>query len=323
MFKALMKFVPQMDQAALKKMEAQLSARFRKVAKSFGRGLKGALQTLTMTGGPIAIALGFLTKMLSPLREIQEAMDNILSRSNDIATNARHFGADAGKLIKLSEMAKIKGLDENSLFMLMSKFQNAVAEAEADPSKPSSVSNFVGSKDIADAFFEFIQTLQDLNKTDQNRSLLVQKEVFGEKQILKASDFINADFKELLKALGVVSAKDLGKSVKNMADLDLKDKTLEARRNLVDFMDKGSIINQDFINEKDKREKQRLADENANLRLYTSLSKMDQGMAEIIAMMQRLMGEVTKIVVKVTELSASIKQLSISRVFKGLFGGGN
>jgi hypothetical protein len=59
---------------------------------------------------------------------------------------------------------------------------------------------------MAEAFFEFVQSMQNLTDTQKS---LVQQEVFGERQILKVSEFLNADFRKISREVGGPSAEEL------------------------------------------------------------------------------------------------------------------
>lgn len=311
MFKETLLIKPKLESGDLNNMERSLSRRFGNVAKKFGKGLVGAL-----TGGGIAgLALGLVDKLLNPLKETQEAIDKVLKQGDDIVTNAKQFGTTAGKLFRLQQIAKSTGLDEGSLDLLITKFQSAVAEAAADPNKQTSVRQFVGQKDTAAAFFEFIQSLQKLNKTQQ---LLVQTEVFGEKQILKMADFLQTDFAAQTKLVGGPKSEKLTPSLEKLAGLnDLKD-ALEANRNLNDVVKKAAIINADMVKSQNDRAKLDLQRENQQIKSYNDLAAISNASNELVNLAKSASLGLTAMLVKVTDLSNNVKKLTESRAVKGL-----
>jgi hypothetical protein len=241
-YKEILQIVPQLSSSDLNRIERSLSTRFGNIAKKFGSGLKAAI-----TGGGItALALGVIDKILNPLKETQDAIDKILGQANDLSEMAKEFNTSSGKLFKLQKLGEAKGLDSGTLNMLMEKFQVAVAEAIHDPAKDTSVRQFaVPGQDMADMFLNFVQSLQKMkNKSDK---LLVEQEVFGEKQILKSAEFLNADFPELMKKLGLGSGDaytgkiDKGSKLKDEAQL------LEAKRNADDMMNKLGRVNEGMV----------------------------------------------------------------------------
>lgn len=318
MFKETLLIKPKLDASDLNKMERTLSQRFGNIAKKFGKGLTSALAG----GGLAGLALGLVDKLLNPLKETQEAIDRVLKQGDDIVTNAKQFGTTAGKLFRLQQIAKSTGLDEGSLDMLINKFQNAVAEAAIDPSKPSAVRNFVGDKDTAESFFQFIQSLQKLNKTQQ---LLVQQEVFGEKQTLKMADFLQTDFAAQSKLLGGPTAEQLTPRIQKLGDLnDMKD-ALEARRTLNDMFKKGATITDAMVKSQDAQEKIRLERENKQIQSYNDLAAISSTSNMILNKVNEAILGIAAMVAKLEGLLQIGKKISDSRVLKGLFklmGGG-
>lgn len=319
MFKEILYIMPKLSSQALNEMDRALSGRFGKIAKKFGKGLLASL-----TGGGIAgLALGFIDKILNPLKETQEAIDRVLKQGDDVVTNAKQFGTTAGKLFRLQKIAQSTGLEEGSLNMLLEKFQTAVAEATADPTKATSVRQFVGSKDMAEAFFEFIQSLQKMTKEQQ---ILVQQEVFGEKQILKMADFLQTDFAKQAKILGGPSSEQLTPSIEKLGDLnDLKD-ALQARRELSDVITKSKTINEGMVRSADERARLDLEKENKQIKSYQDLAAISNASNELLNLGKEALLGVTSLVVKVTDLSNNVRKLTDSKAVRGmmkLFGGGN
>jgi hypothetical protein len=316
MFKEILKIIPKLDSAALRAMQNALQTRFTAVAKKFGKGMLNAIKG----GGVAGIVLGLVDKFLNPLKEVQEALDRTLAQGDDIVTNAKQFGTTAGKLFKLQELGRSTGLDPDQLFTLINKFQTAVAEAEADKTKDTSVRAFVGEQDMAEAFFEFIQQLQ---KMDKNQQLLVQQEVFGEKQILKMADFLQTDFAKQINLIGAKGSEIYTPGLIKAADLkDLKD-AFEARRNLDDSVTKGRIINEGMITSQDRIAKVELRRENASLASYQSLSSISENTNKIFALLEKCLLALADLLTTVKQMAALVKKLAPSRLLKGLFGGGD
>lgn len=331
MFSEVLKIIPKLDQKDLKAMQDALQSRFTKLTKSFGKGL-----VATLKGGGIAgIALGLIDKLLNPLKEVQEAIDRTLKTSDDLATNAKQFNTETGKLAKLVTLAKATGLDQENLFTLITKFQTAVAQAKANPKDESvnSVRNFVNEKDTATAFFGFIQSLDKMSK---NQQVLVQQQVFGEKQILKMADFIQSigdpkALAEIVKNTGMdkITAAKLTGSIDKLANLnDLQD-ALAAGRDMRDMISKSGVINEGMIRNRDKSERLQLERENARIKSYNDLAALSQTADKIFAIVDQgvaLLGNlVTKVLPFVDKMSAAVDRFMKSpmvRGVKGLFGGG-
>ena len=322
MFTDILKIVPKIDDAEMRKMQTQLQSRFSKIAKSFGKGIANAFKG----GGIAAIGLSLIDKVLNPLKETQEAIDRMLKTSDDIATNATQFNTSTGKLFKLVQLGKAQGLDQDNLFQLITKFQTAVAEAKADPSKDSAVRQFTGVEDTAEGFFTFIQSLQKMNRNDQ---LLVQQQVFGEKQILKMAEFLQSDFPQILKDTGLGKASDvgLGQNLDKLAGLEYKDRVNQVRRETGDVFTKGALINENMIKARDQAERANLARENQRIQSYTDLQNISNTTTQImtlveggISMLGKLIGIVTPAMEKMTLALDKFMKSTLIRGVKSLFG---
>lgn len=320
MFSDILKIVPQLDTAALRSLERKLQGRFTKIAKHFGRGLKNAM----LGGGVVGLALGLVDKILNPLKEVQEAIDRSLKSSGDIANNAKQFNTDAGKLYKLIQLARGAGLDQENLFLLMSRFQNSVAEARNNPEAPgaAAVRNFVGEGDTAEGFFQFIQSLQ---KMDRDQQVLVQQAVFGERQILKMAAFLQQDFPKLFSDIGLdkVTSAKLANSIDKLDSLSALADVLAARRETDDMLAKGRVINESMIRSRDQSERLNLQRENQRIQSYKDLSAISDTGTKIMTLVEEGVQELGKgirmITPKINQIVETLDRWSKSPMLRGLF----
>lgn len=321
MFSEVLKIIPQIDSKDLAKMEKSLQSRFTKIAKGFGKGLANVLKG----GGIAGVALALIDKLLNPLKEVQEAIDRSLSKGDDLATFAAQFNTTSGRLAKVQAMGEASGLDAEGLRMLLVKFQGAQSEARADRSKDTSVRNFADRQDTLEAFFEFIQSLQKLNKGDQLR---VQTEVFGERQILKASEFLNANFEDLGKKFARFDAAKLTGAADKLANLSDMNDQLAAIRGLDDLQAKAGVINSGMIRAKDQSERLNLQKENARIQSYKDLQAISDSVTKIMGIVEQglaLLGSlIQKLLPFIDQASDFIKKFMKSpmvRGIKNIFGG--
>lgn len=324
MFKEILKIKPQVDNGDLRKMESTLNRRFGKVAKKFGRGLLNAVKG----AGIVGLALSVISKIINPLQAVQESIDRILKQGDDLVTFSKQFGTTAGKLAKLEAFGKATGVESDFLFQNLSKFQTRVAEATADPKRQTSVRAFAGREDTADAFFEFIQGLQKASKNDQ---ALAVREVFGEDAGVRLADFIGADFQKLNKEFfGKFNSDQLTQAATKAGGLsDLQD-ALGAQRGLGDLINKSRTINEGMIRAQDRRERAELERETQRIQSYKSLSNISEASTQIMVLVEKgiiMLGELiekfTGVSKKINELVGYVKKLSVSRIFRGIFGGGD
>ena len=325
MFSEVLKIIPQIDPKDLAKMERSLQSRFTKIAKGFGKGIMNVFKGAGIAG----VAMALIDKLLNPLKEVQESIERTLKMSDDIATNAAQFNTQTGKLFKLVQLGKATGLDQDNLFQLITKFQTAVAQAKADPkdASVSSVRAFTGQTDTAEAFFNFIQSLQ---RMDKNTQVLVQQQVFGEKQILKMADFLQTDFAKKFTEVGLdkVSTSKLTGSIEKLAGLnDLAD-VLQARRETQDIMAKSGVINESMIRSRDKSERLNLEKENARIKSYNDLAAISDSVTKIfgvveqgLAMLGNLISKLTPFIDKMSGAVDKFMKSPVVRGVKSLFGG--
>jgi hypothetical protein len=322
----ILKIIPKMDSSDLKKLEDQLQSRFTKISKKFGKGLMDVLKG----GGIAGLALGLIDKLLNPLQAVQESIDRMLKTSDDLATQANQFNTSSGKLFKLVQIGKSAGLDQEGLFTLITKFQTAVAQAKADPNDQSvsAVRNFTNEKDTALNFFNFIQSLQ---KLDRNQQLLVQQQVFGEKQIGKMSEFLNLDFAKQFRATGLdnQSSETFTKSIDKMAKLsDLAD-ILKVKNENKDIIDKSRVINESMIKQRAKSDALALEKENLQIKSYNDLAAISDTVSKImlivgqgVGLIGKLINMVTPFINQATDFMQKFLKSPLMRGVRGLFGGG-
>lgn len=317
MFKEILKLVPTLDQAAMNKMTNTLSTRFMSVAKKFHAGMKNLL-----TGGGITgVALALVDKILNPIKEVQEAMDRMLKQSDDIVTNAKQFGSSTGELAKLQTIAKSTGLDPNDLNVLITKFQTAIAEAKADPTKDTSVRQFANDTNMVDSFFQFIQGLQ---KLDKNQQVLVQKEIFGEKQILKMADFLNTNLVSQREKVGGATSQELTSAIDRTGELNDLSDLLRAQREEMDQLTKGRIITEKMVRQIHEAEIEKLKRENKNIdENFENLKNMSIGVERMQGMMQDAISKLTEMVTSMVDINKKVKDFSNNSFFKYFKGWGN
>lgn len=319
MFSEVLKIIPRLDTATATAMERNLNTRFQRIAKKFGGGIMSVIKS----GGVLGVATALIDKVLNPLQSIQESIEKTLQTGGDLQTYSEQFGTSAGSLARLQAFGRAKGLEPEGVRLLLGKFQSSLAQATADPSKPSAVSAFVGRDDIGEAFFEFIQAMQKLDPVSRN---LVQAQVFGEKQILKAADFLNADFKQLAFQIGGPSAQQLSRDIGKLDSAgDVLDIT-RASRELNDLTTKARLIGPNTINGIIAGEDVALADDNRRLARYDDLKKISMATDKIVKLAEKaylqlapVLGTYLPELIKNIELAA--KGIETSRAVRGMLPG--
>lgn len=274
MFSEILKIIPKLDSSSLNGMERGLNDRFKKVSKKFG----GALKIASIA----ALGSAFLSQILSPLKEVRGIIDSTLGRADDVTTFAEQFNTTTEKLLQLQSLASLKGVDADGLNVLLGKFQSARAEAKADPNKPSSVRNFLTNEDTADAFFQFLQARQKLNPDERN---LVDQNVFGEKQILKNSEFFGSNWEESFNALKTVDFSSVASAAAALEKLESKSQINKTILGLVDLVQKGGgsdpIINKGTISSMAQADMAKQLRENKQIADFKTINDVDMQLEEI------------------------------------------
>lgn len=279
MFTDILRIKPQLDDKDLNAMDKKLSQRFSKIAKGFGKGLKLA--------AGLALGASVLDKLINPLQDVKAAIDRTLGKADDIVTNAGQFNTTTRNMVKLRALADVNGLGPEQLDTLLTKFQGAVAQFRANPKDESvsSVANFAGEKDIAVGFFNFITSLQKMNKDQQ---VLVQQQVFGEKQILKMAEFLQANFEESAKTLQKVDFDKVAKSAEKLAGLEQIDRNNKVIRGLNDIVDKSNVINKGTIANVNKSEVNALMRENGQIARSAAAFSAEENIAKLSENVEKL-----------------------------------
>lgn len=330
MLTEILKIQPKLDEGDMSKMEKQLGSRFSRIAKGFGKALKGASM--------LALGSAVLDKLINPLQEVKAAIDRTLGKADDIVTNAKQFNTSTENLIKLRALGNVKGVSNENMDLLITKFQGAVAQAKQNPSDPanSAVSNYVNEKDSALAFYNFITQLQ---KMDKNTQLLVQQQVFGEKQVLKMAEFLqDVDFKESAAVLAKVNFKKVADATEKLGTLADKDQGNKTVRELNDLVGKAGVIGGSTVSNMNKAEINNLNRENGRIGRSGQMFTAEENMQKMQENLEILTNELlTKIPIIFTametivdllrksvegwrQLIELIKGSSIVKGIKGFFG---
>lgn len=277
MFTEVIKLIPQMDSAALNSMFTNLNKRFAGVAKAFGKGMGAALKF-----GPIfALVSTLVSKLLNPLEKAEEIIDKILGKSGDLQDSAEELETTPGRLARLEALGQMKGLDPAVMRTLLTKFQTDLSQEKENERlglKPGLLRNFTGESDTAEAFFQFIQSLQTL---PPEQKVLAQTQVFGERIRGRASAFFNdQDYQGKLDTLPSESV--INRAVTRADNMGDRLDELDTVRALKAFVNKATtgiqpVMITDIVQGRsiqDKAESETLARYENNKKMYLEIQKI-------------------------------------------------
>lgn len=318
MWSEILKIKPTLDNADLNKMVSTLSTRFNDVAKKFskglGNGIKGAgnsLRNLILGGGVFGLAGGLINKMLNPLKETQDTLEKMLSNADDLSTNAGRFDTTAGRLFKLQSIAQSAGVKPEDFTMAMGRFHTAIAQARLDQLDPKKtpeekqgpLSAFLGEKDTAEAFFQFIQALQ---KESPDKRALIQEQVFGQKLIGKLADFVQLDFPKQIQLLRARTAEEYDAAIENPASLkDRLDAEITALQ-MEDMIKKSKLVNDGSVDALIADQRKTLNRENRNLAQFEGLKAAQMSMDKLSEKLEEVL---VKFVVRIPDIMAVFEEL--------------
>jgi hypothetical protein len=194
----ILKIKPILDQAAAKLMQANLSGRFAQVAQRFGKGLQSVIK-----GSILGISLGLLNKLLNPLEALEDKIKSLLGQGTEVTDMADRLGTSPGQLQQLQDVAASLGVGPDQFKTMITKYAEAIEKGRqelANPfEQPSAASiglkQFVGEKDIAKSFTDFLASLQARGK--------------GEGEFVPLSARAQRQFNEAAQKGAPVSQEDL------------------------------------------------------------------------------------------------------------------
>lgn len=288
MLSEVLKIIPKLDDKELNAMEKQLGSRFSKIAKGFGKGLKAA--------SVLALGAAVLDKLINPLQEVKAAIDRTLGKADDVVTNAKQFNTSTENLLKIRALGNVRGVSNENIDQLLTKFQGAVAQAKLNPNDPanSSVKNYINEKDTGLAFYNFITQLQ---KMDKNQQVQVQQQVFGQKQVLKMAELLqDTGFKESAQSLQKVDFAKVAAATEKLATLNDKADADKTVRELNDLIGKAAVIGKGTVANVNKAAINDLNRENGRIGRSGAMFTAEENLAKIQDNLEVLLNElVTKI----------------------------
>lgn len=318
MMSAILKIKPQLDQAEAAKMEKSLFARFKNVGKTVKKTLKDVV-----SGGLLGFAVGLAQSMLSPIEEVENRIKSMLDRATDLRDISEEFGTSAGKMQNLQNVAMINGLKPDQLKSMMESFKQTVDEAENKifrkedlDEKTSLVKGFVGSKDMAEAFFQFVQSLREI-QGQQRES--IEKSLFGKVMYGGAKRFIdNAGVVSMANPNPNVQAvNNQVEKLSTMGDNYQLNKMIQDQEEMRNY---AISLNERFINGMVANEERQKARELRQLQNYDELAKARLAIDKLNGIMENITGLLTKLVTYLGDFITYLQKAPWAKGFMKVIG---
>ena len=276
LFNEILRLRPQLDRGQLNNMQRQLNTRFGNVAKRFGSGLKTAFMGFAK-GALIAGAVTAITRLLNPIREVDDAISNILDKADNIATRARQFGVEAGKYFKISQLAEASDLQQAQLDQMISRFQ--VELERSRETGTGALAGFTGESDVISAFYRFMQAAQRLSEDERAK---LYSDIFGERPSGRAAEFLMQDFQRLQKDLRLRPFTEYTSEINRLAALQDREAIYRTIRERDErFFGVGGQITHDMLRQRDVAERQRIREVDLQAQMYDEMQALNLATGEI------------------------------------------
>jgi hypothetical protein len=162
-FNEILRIKPVLDDASAKQMEQSLSSRFARVAGRFGQGLKSVIK-----GSFLGISLGLISRLLNPIEALEDKIKKLLGEGTDVRDLADRLGSSPGQVRQLQDVAQSLGVAPDQFKDLIVKYAEAIEKGREELANPFTeksgstlaVRNFVGEKDLAKSFQDFLTSLR-------------------------------------------------------------------------------------------------------------------------------------------------------------------
>ncbi len=212
---------PQLSASDAMKMEQDLNRRFSNVAKKFGSNLGNTIKGAAKIGLAAAAAGIVATVATNPFEKINENLNNITAKADEIATRANQFGVTTAKFAELQSVAKSVGLDTT---MALQQFQDMLQEAKlfkaGDTTKSNALVNFLNEKDLIDAFYAFTKSMNNLQGNERSAEV---SRIFGNKLESRISEFLqipNLEARKRQTRSKGVTPQAVGKGIDKLAAME-------------------------------------------------------------------------------------------------------
>lgn len=293
---AILKVKPQIDQNDARKMEKSLFDRFKNIGKTAKKTLKDVV-----SGGLLGFAVGLAQNMLSPIEEVENRIKAMLDRAGDLREIAEEFNTSAGKIQLLNAVALANGLKGESLKSLMIAFRQTVDQAEEQISKGESldertslVKNFVGSTDMAEAFFNFVQGLRDIKGQQRDN---IERSIFGNVQYGASRRFLdNAGVVHGPNGYVNPGIAKVDTAVDKLSILDNQYQMDKFSQETRELLRSGGTINKSIIDQMVAYENRQKDKEYRQLQSYNDLYEARLAIDKISGIMETITGLLTKAV---------------------------
>lgn len=180
----LFKLTPEIDKAKLKKQLNHVSKETGKVAKNFSKALTKSFNTFGKFTKSGFIA-GIVAKLINPLDEINQTINDTLLKFDDVGRFADQLGANAKELQALSVALQAKGLEQAQIEKILNNLQTEIGKSRSGDES----AKFSGLSENENAVSLFAKIMNKIGSMqDVNQAKALTSSIFGEKEANRLFD---------------------------------------------------------------------------------------------------------------------------------------
>lgn len=318
MFNEVLKITTKLDDKDTAKLEKNLNGRFGRVAGKFGKGLKNV-----MKGTFIFAALGLVTKLLDPLKEVEERIKRLIEGGSDIRDLAERFGTSTGKIATIQAVSESMGVTPDKLEELMSKYADAIEQGKKEveqgldvyeQSKATKIlKDYLNDTDLAESFIGFLESVSGTTGADRST---MENEVFGGTQKGATRRFIDSDFNEARKKFGGASVDTLSSANDKLASLGDQDRNADVKRRQREQIEASKLISPSIIQGMNAAADRKQKEEMKELSQTTSMLKAQAGIDNMVETLHSIMGIMRTVLGYLGDIHGWIKKMASSTIGK-------
>ena len=270
------KFNPASD--SVKATEKKLNSVFDKVTRRFKNGLSKVAKGFSIAGA-VGMLGTALSALLNPLAELNDKINNTLSKARDIKQNAAAYGTSVQELAAIQGYARGAGISDEALNTALSRMQVLIGQAAAG--EDNVLSNYKDETNIVKVFYNVMNQLSQMENPTERAKMAA--DIFGTRGITQLNPLISSGFdqKQFNEFLKGVNLSQYAGAVDKLSGMENLQSQLAFQRDIADVITKANTITESTIRAQDKNEKTRLELENSQIKTYETAAAIDNTLQEL------------------------------------------
>lgn len=234
------KIKPEIDKAKLKQENKKVEKSFLKTAKSFSKAMSNSFNTI----GKFGFIAGAVAKLVNPLEEINQTLNNTLENFDQIGRLGDQLGInDVAGIGALITALQSKGIDRSQAEKILNELQTEIGKSRIGD-ETAKFSGLSADENALTLFAKVMNKISTMEDVSQAKSLA--SSVFGEKEASRLFDALRSkeEFSETYQeAYRKLSEND----IRNLQDLQGKKDKLQALQDLDIMIERAKKINDKTI----------------------------------------------------------------------------